>query len=357
MIRSSSSSGFVLPLAFPGACNREKDSQHGKSNRLLDSFHRAQPTCMKTWTRTSEGDGRLCKGLVVGCEDGSLYVFYHRGLSQSTIAIEPPSTEAIQSPYPKATTRDPRNSFQRSRSTSPSAASAPLLVSPRSRVVSGVSTEQVEAPKNYVDFDDEPDKLKDMLKGKLPSAKTISDVASEGTASVKSATPPVPPIVEPTPTKRKELSKVLLNLTSPSSSKPFSAPVSPRDQVSPDSDLSDELELLYHIIPPTNGAGNAVKSISILADLLICVALQESGSVCSSGSHLCQLKMHSSSFLYLFCLTDGHCLTSVQVKDGLSREQLAPKDRDVLYETYTWQNLQVTITQQVHHARLCSPRF
>ncbi len=37
----------------------------------------------------------------------------------------------------------------------------------------------------------------------------------------------------------------------------------------------------------------------------------------------------------------------MQAKDDLSREQLAPKDLDILYQTYVWRNLQVTATPQV----------
>ena len=56
------------------------------------------------------------------------------------------------------------------------------------RVVSGVT---VEAPKNHVDFEDEPDKLKDILKGKNPRERhSISDTSSERTPkSTASARP------------------------------------------------------------------------------------------------------------------------------------------------------------------------
>lgn len=53
-------------------------------------------------------------------------------------------------------------------------------------------------------------------------------------------------------------------------------------------------------------------------------------------------------YLYLFSLADGQCLTSLQASDSFTREQLAPKDRDVLFETYIWCHLQVTTTQQVN---------
>jgi hypothetical protein len=54
-------------------------------------------------------------------------------------------------------------------------------------------------------------------------------------------------------------------------------------------------------------------------------------------------------YLYLFSLADGQCLTSLQVNDSFTREQLAPKDRDVLFETYIWCHLHVTTTQQVNY--------
>ncbi len=276
MVSSSTSSSFTFALSFPSSYKPRRSSKHATSNSLLDSFHNAQPSCMKDWARLSDQDGQTCQGLAVGCEDGSLYVFHHRSLSTSNDPIEPLSPQVKQSPRTKHS-KNSRFSSQNSRSTSPSAASlqsAPFLISPRSRVVSGVSTEQVEAPKNYVDFDDEPDKLKDMLKGRISSPKTVSDSASE--SNLKTPTPPAVPILEPTPTRN--LSKVVTNFTSPNT-RPFSAPVSPRDGLSPPMNLSEDLELQYHIIPRTNGAGNAVRSISVLADPLICVVLQESGLV------------------------------------------------------------------------------
>lgn len=271
MLSSPPSSSFALSLSFPSSYHTKESSKHGTANSLLDSFHNTQPSCMKDWVRLSDDDGQVYKGLVVGCEDGSLYVFHHRSLSTPNDPIEPSSLQVTQSPRTKST----RNSRYVSPSASPSASSfqsVPFLMSSPSRVVSGVSMEQVEAPKNYVDFDDEPDKLKDMLKGKIHSPKAPSDSSSD--RNVKSPTPPAIPIIEPTPTRN--LSKVTTNFPLPNT-RPFSVPVSPRDGASPPMNLSEDLELQYHVIPRTNGAGNAVKSISILADPFVCVVLQESG--------------------------------------------------------------------------------
>ncbi|KAJ3575868.1 hypothetical protein NP233_g816 [Leucocoprinus birnbaumii] len=322
MIISSPASGFSLPLSFPSFFspqNPEDVSSGVTSNSLLDSFRKSKPTSLKAWVRTIDGEEQPHKGLVVGCEDGSLYVFHEKLLPATSNVPEPPP-ETFQPSSLKAPTKH-------NRSTSPPIGSAPLLITPRVGVVSGVSIEQAEAPKNYVDFEDEPDKLKDLLKGKNPSVKTLSDTASERAVSVKSPTPPTITLTEKHPPRRREMSKVLINMPS-NITRPFSTPSSPREPASPEVDLSDDLELQYHIIPRINGQGNSVRSISVLADSFICIVLQESG------------------FLYLFSLADGQCLTCVQTKDGLLKEQMAPKDRDVLYETYVWRSLQISAAQQ-----------
>jgi hypothetical protein len=232
---------------------------------------------MENWTRVLEGGGQVDRMLIVGCDDGSLYVFYHQdpppSTSQETASSIPPVLVE-----PRSTKRTSRGiyPFETPPSGVPSGAvashsSAFWKISSRPRAVSGVSAEQVQAPKNYVDFDDEPDKLKDMLKGKNPMTKVLSDSSSER------AVPTTHVEEEPAPMRRKDVSKVLINITPPS--RPFSPPTSPRGRLSPDLAFSDDLELLFHIIPRTKGIGNAVKSISILPDLFICVVLQESGYV------------------------------------------------------------------------------
>jgi len=235
----------------------------------MAGFLKGKPTSIKTWTRTIDRQDQSHEGVVVGCEDGTLYVFHKRISTSLSDVVEP---SVCQSLPLMATTK-----HQISRSASPSTSAAPLFVPPRARVVSGISTERVEAPKNYVDFEDEADKLKDLLKGKNPSTKTLSDTVSERAISIKPPTPPNFPPTEPTLTRRMELSKVLINFPPPSNPRLFSTPTSPREPMLPGTGILDELDLQYHIIPCTNGSGNAIKSMFILTENFICIVLQESG--------------------------------------------------------------------------------
>lgn len=270
----STMSSFSLPLSFLSSHRLcIADCTNACTNSLMDGFLKGKPTEMKPWTRTIDGQDQSHEGLVVGCEDGTLYVFHNKLIASLPDVIE--HVPEVHQPLPSKITA--KHHLQTSRSTSPSTSSALLLVSPRARAVSGVSTEWVEAPKNYVDFDDEAGKLKDMLKGKNPSTKTLSDTASERAISIKSSTPPTVPPTEITLTARMELSKVLINFPPPNNSRHFSTPTSPREPMSPGMEMSDELGLRYHIIPRTNGPGNAVRSMFILTKSFICIVLQESG--------------------------------------------------------------------------------
>lgn len=260
-------SSFSLPLSFPSSHRLYIGNYtNGCTDLLMDSFLKGRPTSIKTWTRTIDGQDQSHEGLVVGCEDGTLYVF-HKRLSTSLSDVVEPS---VCQPLPLMVT----TKHQTSRSASPSTSAAPLFVPPRARVVSGISAERVEAAKNYVDFEDEADKLKDLLKGKNPST---TDTVSERAIFIKPPTPPTFPPTEPTLIRRTELSKVLINFPPPNNSRPFSTPTSPREPMLPGTEILDELELQYHIIPCTNGSGNAVKSLFILTESFICIVLQESG--------------------------------------------------------------------------------
>lgn len=262
-------SNFSLPLSFPSSRRLHNDYKNDSTDLIMDGFLKGKPTSIKTWTRTLDGQDQSHEGLVVGCEDGTLYVFRKRPSTSLSDVVEP----SVCQPLPLMFT----TKHQTSRSASPSTSAAPLFVPPRARVVSGISAERVEAPKNYVDFEDEADKLKDLLKGKNPSTRTLSDTVSERAISIKPPSPPTFPPTEPTLTRRMELSKVLINFPPPNNSRLFSTPTSPREPVLPGTEILDELDLQYHIIPCSNGSGNAVKSMFILMESFICIVLQESG--------------------------------------------------------------------------------
>ena len=150
--------------------------------------------------------------------------------------------------------------------------------------------EQAEAPKNYVDFEDEPEKLKELLKGKGPARdKTAADSLvpnfEKGLVPEKSSRPASPAQLQPTGAvgKRKNEARSLLSATN---SPPF-PPTSPSTPSSPmlmplNSGVSVDpyqLSLRYHIIPYQPGA---VSAAHILDNDRLLVTLQESGRALNS---------------------------------------------------------------------------
>jgi WD repeat-containing protein 7 len=111
----------------------------------------------------------------VGCEDGSLYLFHAHRTQERAPSVDTSSRKRDSNPLSSATSslsptpRHVRRGFRSPRSLSPASGRSPTF-SPfqvtKSTVVSSVSAEQVEAPKNYVDFEDEQEKLKGMIKKK-----------------------------------------------------------------------------------------------------------------------------------------------------------------------------------------------
>ncbi|KAF8984038.1 hypothetical protein BDQ17DRAFT_1260967 [Cyathus striatus] len=295
------SNSFTIPLTFPGIASLRTDSGDVSDARNImeRSIVNTRATVLKYWEGPHVHDGPAqdtsSSGAIVGCDDGTLYVF-HRSC-QPTIAIEAQSSPVNSQPQsrPKSPLRVPRGS---SRSTSPSTSSfnlsaTPFTVTPRSRVVSGISREQVEAPKNYVDFEDEPEKLKDMLKGRSP--RPSSDTSSERRASLSKST--VSPVPGNSVLKRKETPKSMLSATNSRAPTPksFSTSSSPKDGSFVHEHLH-ELTLRYHTIPSTCSPERAVTDIQFLNGHRFFAALQQTGD------------------LYVFSSQDGCCVASVNVE-------------------------------------------
>src|SRR5579863_6163549 len=100
------------------------------------------------------------EGVALGCEDGTLYLLRQsRNRTSTPINIEKPLLSRSRSPTPIRL-----SSRSRSRPRTPTTSLAPFSLTSRARVVSGISDEQAQAPKNYVDFDEEPERLKELLK-------------------------------------------------------------------------------------------------------------------------------------------------------------------------------------------------
>lgn len=287
---------LTVPITLPAAATvpLENAESPQASNLIEESCTESKAKVLVSWglAASEPAEGR---GAVLGCEDGSLYVF------QPPFRNRLPPVESIHSQShshrnsfaesellspPLTPTHHARRQSRGSRSSSPSFAlhQATFNVTSRSLAVSGLSKEQVEAPKNYVDFEDEPEKLKELLKGKgAPRDKTIADNLvpnfEKGLVLEKSSRPASPARLQMSPVgKRRDEARSLLSATS----SPLFSPVSPSPPSSPmllplNSDASldpYQLSLRYHIIPKQSGAVSAVHILD--SDRLI-VTLQESG--------------------------------------------------------------------------------
>lgn len=272
---------FHVPLTFPNISflRRDETEQDAARSVLEESLAGSRPTSLEYWDRGATynlydlGESKI----IIGCQDGTVYVLSR---SHSIPSIDPLPPQIHEPSRPPPISRQSKSSH--SNSGSPSPISTSLALSPtfnvtaKPRVVSGVTTEQVEAPKNYVDFEDEPDKLKDILKGRAPKdRRSISDTHSD-----KASKPAVPPLIEPVPvSKRKNrLSRSLLSAANSRAPTPpsFSIPSSPQEASTASSD-SRAWTLQYHTIPPPPHAGSATRAIQLLNDNRFFAALQENG--------------------------------------------------------------------------------
>ncbi|KAF8903093.1 hypothetical protein CPB84DRAFT_1728490 [Gymnopilus junonius] len=325
-------SQFQIPLTFPNVSSfNDKASESQLSNILKESLARSKPTVLEYCGLLSAQaeSGSEKDGLAFGCRDGTVY-FLHHLQTPATLDLSPPHIPEPQ--RAKNLKRLSKTSHSNSRSSSPSMSSFPLsptfTVTAKPRVVSGVTAEQVEAPKNYVDFDDETDKLKDILKGKQPREKlSNSDNTSERT--LRSTTPS---IIEPISSSKRRSAAPRSLLSANNSRAPtppsFSAPASPRDPGC-DSHRPDSWSIRFHAIPSRSGFGSAIKSVQFLHDDRFFAALQETGDV------------------YVFSSDDGSCVASFHASDGLNEQSSnsfkeRPKARDI----WVWSSLTVTSIEE-----------
>lgn len=293
-------------------CNLHQTSSSPYLPSVLEnSYYRSQARVMKSWSvaddpssLTAGVEGRPIGGTAIGSKDGTVYLFIQSRPAAARVEPHPPESQLSRPTSPLL-----RESRATSRSSTPSGSSpAPFNVSPLPRIVSAVNTEQVEAYKNYVDYDDEPEKLKDMLRGRSPRG-------NKGTPNgfnVNSRSPP-PSLLEP-PNVSKKRSNVKPSLSIPNSISP-----SPRGR----SFSVHELTLWCHILPPRSGPGNAVTSIRLFDRNESIAVLQEMGD------------------LSIFSLQDGSCLATINAGQLRIKPPDGIKDRDVSHDVLVWSHLEV----------------
>ncbi|KAG2130779.1 uncharacterized protein EDB93DRAFT_1179251 [Suillus bovinus] len=284
---------MLLPLTFQAYASIQDAS--GPSINLIESdFNSEQTTSFVSW-RAENGWDRIA----VGSSKGSINVFSFHPIntpnsdSRLRLAITPPPEHNV----PTAQSPSPSHSRRHSRSLqSPSSLSfnqVLINVSARARVVSGVSHEQVEAPKNYVDFEDEPGRLKDILKSNSKHKRTLADsilpsfdrgVVIEQSPAPASPTPlctlPNSPSGASSTSKSKDDLRSLLSATNSPTFPPksSSAPPSPRP-LSPFDGSPPRGTVKASIILDPCGPRHAVSAMRYVETVNLLVVLQESGNL------------------------------------------------------------------------------
>lgn len=269
---------LTVPLTFPTYPNAKKPSP--SNSALVASCSLSLASCLVTFgdhANTPPEPSSFPRqssfyGAAIGCLDGSIYIFHppspgasrerNIGISASGLAEPVGSSGAL---------RYAGLGRGHSRSASPSSISSntlPFQVPP-SRVVSSVSTELVEAPKNYVDFDDEPEKLKGLLKGRAVKERIFNDTLSPDAGRTANAEKPA----SLTSHHRRAVSPA----ASMRSASPPSSPSSPTIVTPPGEREVPSLSLSCHVVPSTTGPTSRVVALASYNNGRHLVCLQQSG--------------------------------------------------------------------------------
>lgn len=278
-----------IPLSFSS----------GSRSSVHASFAHASPTSILAWSagntegesvETQEGPG----GVVVGCEDGSLYFFHP---TKVTAKVSP--SDSVSSPtesQEKAPQRPISRSFSpvprhRRGIISPRSASPASIKSPppfqvsKSRVVSSVSAELAEAPKNFVDFEDEQEKLKDMIRRKggvkdktmydslLNSGDNLKSLGSDKCSEASSAHHSHEDLKISTSVTTLSSASSVLSVSTPST--PSAFPVLRL----PDSPETCSWTLTSHTVPCSGVPAGPIITLKAVEGQPVVIALSQSGSV------------------------------------------------------------------------------
>ncbi len=273
---SKPQSSLNVPITFSNLSTLgNQKTRKAPLDLIQESLTSASPSCITYWDphnpvapSGSKVDPIPSEGVALGCRDGSVFILRSIGQPGAVLSLSIPS-DSVSSPT--GTRRYLGLGRPTSRSASPSSTKSSL--SPfhvtRSRIVSAVSNEQVEAPKNYVDFDDEQEKLRGMLKGKGRSDRRPS---TSGPRSEKDH-PAFEKAVQNASNVGSSLRKDdtmsylsnALSRTASTLSLPLSGPPSPTlvPAPSPEPSSPTSVNLRCHVFPPHSGPGRAVSSLKL----------------------------------------------------------------------------------------------
>lgn len=280
---------LVLPFTLPASNSALEGSSDPPScaNILVDQASTiANVSCLTPyWLRSGSaspscqhfGASDALEGVALGCEDGTLY-FLRQNNHRTSAPINTENPLLSRSPSPTPVRLS--SSRSRSRPRTPTTSLAPFSLASRARVVSGISDEQAQAPKNYVDFDEEPDKLKELLKGgrKDSTSTDRPSLSFDRTAATEKLHILSKSLPSPSGSVRRGEPRSLLSAThsptpsvtslpSPISHSAIQFPFQPPYQLSLES----------HVFPSRSGPGNAVVDLHALANGRYLICLQSKG--------------------------------------------------------------------------------
>ncbi|KAI0027931.1 hypothetical protein K488DRAFT_60036 [Vararia minispora EC-137] len=180
-----SSAPLVIPITLPNTLPvlGDRDGhRHSPSEIIEKACSEAVACCITGWQSPAHSEGStdtVVDGVALGCTDGSVFLFSGQPCVAST---EIENVETSTNSSSRASSLSPqhkRRHRSRSRSSAPHSslhpALSPLGLSPPPRVVSGISNEQVQAPTNFVDFEEEQEKLKTLLRGGGVRETSVAD--------------------------------------------------------------------------------------------------------------------------------------------------------------------------------------
>ncbi|KAF9265238.1 WD40 repeat-like protein [Marasmius fiardii PR-910] len=271
---------------------------------ISETLTSSQPLALTSWDASfNDTDALPSGGVALGCQDGSIFIW------KPTVQEAGNRAPSVLSLTGQASPSQPmsRDSLATSRSASPAASNyaAPFQFTTRSRVVSGITVERVEAPKNFVDFDDEPDKLKDMLKGRNPRDRAISSASAADKPSAGES----------------QRSKALEGLFSPT---PQSPPHTPNViSFSPLNQPMGRLRPLSHTLLSAAGPRSSVISMHLIDHGDLLAVLQRSGR------------------LTILTTSDGRCAGVLDLDHTLLDPPEDMKPRKKLHDAWNWERLTV----------------
>ena len=298
---------MLVPFTLPTCLHliAQQDSQTSV-NATEQSFVDEPSSRIVAW-RSDQSTGHL--RAAVGAKFGSVYLFGTPLPGEHASKNGPSSQPRTRFPTPMKTTHSglrttsPPSSpkshpHSRRHSSSPSSLSLnqALINNPaRSRGVSGVSCEQVQASKSFVDSEDESGRLKDLLKSsannKPPRERGIVDTLlttfEKGVVIERTSPPPPSPFLQPSTlssvgpesSKGRDDPKSLLSATNSPIFTPrsISTPPSPHLPTLNDKPEEESIALIAHILPPRCGMAHGVTDLIVPEGTDLLVSLQESG--------------------------------------------------------------------------------